>query len=68
MFIDTAQYIITNWLTWRGYTIGIGDTIADNKTMEKINVTISGIHSVVPKPIHLLISLRGKEDCAGAHY
>lgn len=41
-FLDHSQHIVTNWLVGRGYTIGIGDTIADGATMDKINETISG--------------------------
>ena len=46
-FLDECQKVINSWLVSRGYTIGIGDTIADESTMEKINQTISKAKSEV---------------------
>jgi DNA-directed RNA polymerase II subunit RPB1 len=46
-FLDECQKVINSWLVGRGYTIGIGDTIADESTMEKINQTISKAKSEV---------------------
>lgn len=39
-FWDT-QWLVNYWLLQNGFSIGIGDTIADAATMEKINETIS---------------------------
>eukprot|EP01117_Protostelium_nocturnum_P012755 TRINITY_DN4718_c0_g2_i1.p1 TRINITY_DN4718_c0_g2~~TRINITY_DN4718_c0_g2_i1.p1 ORF type:complete len:1744 (-),score=622.93 TRINITY_DN4718_c0_g2_i1:65-5296(-) len=40
-FFDNTQKIVNHWLFNHGYTIGVGDIIADDSTMEKINKTIS---------------------------
>jgi len=39
-FFDNTQKIINHWLLNHGYTIGVGDIIADERTMESINTTI----------------------------
>lgn len=36
-----TQWLVNYWLLQNGFSIGIGDTIADAATMEKINETIS---------------------------
>jgi len=40
MFFDNVQRLVNHWLVNHGYTIGVGDIIADDATMEKINSTI----------------------------
>ncbi|XP_040371173.1 DNA-directed RNA polymerase II subunit RPB1 isoform X1 [Rosa chinensis] len=40
-FLSNTQWLVNYWLLQDGFSIGIGDTIADAATMEKINVTIS---------------------------
>ncbi|KDP43701.1 hypothetical protein JCGZ_22328 [Jatropha curcas] len=40
-FLGHTQWLVNYWLLQNGFTIGIGDTIADAATMEKINETIS---------------------------
>lgn len=40
-FLGHTQWLVNYWLLQNGFTIGIGDTIADSSTMEKINETIS---------------------------
>ncbi|WZZ46459.1 hypothetical protein YC2023_042718 [Brassica napus] len=40
-FLGHTQWLVNYWLLQNGFTIGIGDTIADSQTMEKINETIS---------------------------
>ena len=35
-----TQWLVNYWLLQNGFSIGIGDTIADAATMEKINETI----------------------------
>lgn len=36
-----TQWLVNYWLLQNAFSIGIGDTIADAATMEKINETIS---------------------------
>lgn len=36
-----TQWLVNYWLLQNGFSIGIGDTIADAATMETINETIS---------------------------
>ncbi|KAJ3449458.1 DNA-directed RNA polymerase subunit [Anaeramoeba flamelloides] len=38
--LNQIQTVINNWLVGEGYSIGIGDTIADKKTLEEISKTI----------------------------
>ncbi|XP_078178379.1 DNA-directed RNA polymerase II subunit RPB1-like [Carex rostrata] len=40
-FLGHVQWLVNYWLLQQGFSIGIGDTIADAATMEKINETIS---------------------------
>lgn len=40
-FLGHTQWLVNYWLLQSGFSIGIGDTIADVATMEKINETIS---------------------------
>ena len=40
-FLGHTQWLVNYWLLQNGFSIGIGDTIADASTMEKINETIS---------------------------
>lgn len=40
-FIDQSQRVINNWLVTRGFSIGIGDTIADKATMLQVNKIIN---------------------------
>ncbi|TVU00263.1 hypothetical protein EJB05_54316 [Eragrostis curvula] len=40
-FLGHTQWLVNYWLLQNGFSIGIGDTIADVATMEKINETIS---------------------------
>ncbi|KMZ61970.1 DNA-directed RNA polymerase [Zostera marina] len=39
-FLGHTQRLVNYWLLQQGFSIGIGDTIADSSTMEKINDTI----------------------------
>ncbi|EFJ10314.1 hypothetical protein SELMODRAFT_128226 [Selaginella moellendorffii] len=39
-FLGHTQWLVNYWLLQHGFSIGIGDTIADSATMEKINDTI----------------------------
>ncbi|KAH9322462.1 hypothetical protein KI387_017101, partial [Taxus chinensis] len=40
-FLGHTQWLVNYWLLQQGFSIGIGDTIADAATMEVINETIS---------------------------
>uniref|UniRef100_J3MKK7 DNA-directed RNA polymerase subunit n=1 Tax=Oryza brachyantha TaxID=4533 RepID=J3MKK7_ORYBR len=40
-FLSHTQWLVNYWLLQNGFSIGIGDIIADAATMEKINETIS---------------------------
>ncbi|PPD96835.1 hypothetical protein GOBAR_DD06103 [Gossypium barbadense] len=40
-FLGHTQWLVNYWLLQNAFSIGIGDTIADASTMEKINETIS---------------------------
>jgi DNA-directed RNA polymerase II subunit RPB1 len=40
-FLSNTQWLVNYWLLQNAFSIGIGDTIADATTMEKINETIS---------------------------
>ncbi|KAL0872475.1 hypothetical protein Bca101_022180 [Brassica carinata] len=46
-FLGHTQWLVNYWLLQNGFTIGIGDTIADSSTMEKINETISSAKTAV---------------------
>ncbi|KAG9136952.1 hypothetical protein Leryth_013806 [Lithospermum erythrorhizon] len=46
-FLGHTQWLVNYWLLQHGFSIGIGDTIADAATMEKINETISGAKNQV---------------------
>lgn len=37
LFLNQAQQLVNHWLVERGYTIGVGDTIADSDTMRRIS-------------------------------
>jgi len=39
-FLNHAQQIVNNWLIQRGFTIGVGDTIADKETLKKVGKII----------------------------
>jgi DNA-directed RNA polymerase II subunit RPB1 len=39
-FLSQAQYLTNHWLLQRGFSIGIGDTVADAATMRVISETI----------------------------
>jgi len=39
-FFNGCQRIVNNWLQFNGFSIGIGDTISDVKTMTSINTII----------------------------
>ncbi|RKO97749.1 beta and beta-prime subunits of DNA dependent RNA-polymerase [Caulochytrium protostelioides] len=50
-FFNGTQQLINYWLLQNGFSIGIGDTIADMGTMEQINSTIAAAKTAVSKII-----------------
>ncbi|OVA08877.1 RNA polymerase [Macleaya cordata] len=50
-FLGHTQWLVNYWLLQNGFSIGIGDTIADAATMENINDTISEAKKEVNKLI-----------------
>ncbi|CAD5180600.1 unnamed protein product [Musa acuminata subsp. malaccensis] len=52
-FLGHAQWLVNHWLLQNGFSMGIGDTIADAATMEKINETISKAKNDVKELIKL---------------
>ncbi|KAJ3220525.1 DNA-directed RNA polymerase II subunit rpb1 [Clydaea vesicula] len=50
-FFNGTQRVINNWLVFNGFSIGIGDTIADESTMNQINENISTAKESVAKII-----------------
>jgi DNA-directed RNA polymerase II subunit RPB1 len=50
-FFNGAQTVVNYWLLQNGFSIGIGDTIADKSTMDAINDTISHAKKEVNKII-----------------
>ena len=50
-FLGHTQWLVNYWLLQNGFSIGIGDTIADAQTMEKINETISNAKNDVKELI-----------------
>lgn len=50
-FLGHTQWLVNYWLLQNAFSIGIGDTIADAATMEKINETISNAKNEVKKLI-----------------
>lgn len=40
-FLNETQAIVNYWLLHHGFTVGIGDTVADESTMRSINQTIT---------------------------
>ncbi|CAI0551808.1 unnamed protein product [Linum tenue] len=50
-FLGHTQWLVNYWLLQQAFSIGIGDTIADASTMEKINETISAAKTEVKELI-----------------
>ncbi|KAF5182660.1 DNA-directed RNA polymerase subunit beta', partial [Thalictrum thalictroides] len=50
-FLGHTQWLVNYWLLQNAFSIGIGDTIADAATMEKINETISNAKQKVKELI-----------------
>ncbi|KAI9230657.1 MAG: DNA-directed RNA polymerase II subunit RPB1 [Piptocephalis tieghemiana] len=50
-FLNGTQCLVNTWLLHHGFSIGIGDTIADARTMENINATILTAKSTVTEII-----------------
>ncbi|KAN0031933.1 hypothetical protein ACTFIV_005803 [Dictyostelium citrinum] len=58
LFIDQTQTVVNHWLINRGFTMGIGDTIADSATMAKVTHTISSAKNQVKE---LIIKAQNKQ-------
>ncbi|KAG9293781.1 hypothetical protein G9A89_019118 [Geosiphon pyriformis] len=56
-FLNGCQTVVNNWLLQHGFSIGIGDTIADKDTMETITQTIGAAKSRVQE-----IILKAQQD------
>lgn len=50
-FLGYTQWLVNYWLLQNGFSIGIGDMIADENTMNDINSAISGAKDCVMKLI-----------------
>jgi len=50
-FLNQTQLLVNYWLLQHSFSVGIGDTIADEKTMKSINDTISQAKADVKKLI-----------------
>lgn len=50
-FFNNVQTVVNYWLLGHGFSIGIGDTIADSQTMETINNTIASAKEAVRRII-----------------
>ena len=42
-FLSQTQYLVNHWLLQHGFSIGIGDTVADVATMNIISETIAEV-------------------------
>ena len=63
-FLSQTQYTVNHWLLQHGFSIGIGDTVADVKTMNIISDTIAEVRGglVACKAPPCLCDSRQKED------
>ncbi|CAI9097414.1 OLC1v1033836C1 [Oldenlandia corymbosa var. corymbosa] len=50
-FLGHTQWLVNYWVLQNGFSVGIGDTIADAATMEKVNIRISEAKNEVKKLI-----------------
>jgi DNA-directed RNA polymerase II subunit RPB1 len=53
-FLDSVQAVVNYWLMNRGFSIGIGDTIADSATMQQVNKIIAEAKAEVADVIRTL--------------
>lgn len=60
-FFNGTQAVVNYWLLQNGFSIGIGDTIADRQTMDTINDTIGQAKKEVDRIITL--AQNNKLDC-----
>lgn len=42
-FLNNVQYSVNHWLMEHGFSMGIGDTVADTSTMRSINDIINNV-------------------------
>lgn len=50
-FFGNVQTVVNAWLLAHGFTVGIGDTVADRQTMQTINTTIADAKNAVKRII-----------------
>ncbi|MHA1682035.1 MAG: DNA-directed RNA polymerase subunit A' [Promethearchaeota archaeon] len=55
-FVNSLQQIVTYWLQYNGFSVGISDTIADKKTMIQINDTIAKSKQEVRNVVRLTLN------------
>lgn len=49
-FLNNVQYSVNHWLMEHGFSMGIGDTVADTSTMRSINDIINKVICSVEFP------------------
>ena len=50
-FLSQTQYLVNYWLLQHGFSIGIGDTVADPDTMQDISHTIQQVRKRPKSPV-----------------
>ena len=60
-FLSRCQKVINNWLLMHSFTVGIGDSIADETILERIRETLSQAKNKISKLINL--AREGKIPC-----
>jgi DNA-directed RNA polymerase II subunit RPB1 len=59
-FLSQCQYTANYWMLQHGFSIGIGDTVADGATMLVINQTINRVSHA-----GIAVALGTSQDCCG---
>jgi DNA-directed RNA polymerase II subunit RPB1 len=54
-FLGQTQKVVNYWLLHHGFSVGIGDTVADDKTMRTINQTIKTAKNQVSVCVCVLV-------------
>lgn len=49
-FLDNVQYAVNYWLMHHGFSVGVGDTVADEKTIDTITTFIEDAKREVSEP------------------
>ena len=53
-FLSQCQYLVNHWLLQHGFSVGIGDTVADSGTMGIISETIQKVRSIPERRCSIL--------------